>query len=628
MADEKKASQKVIYLGNDSNFFQNIIQRFNSNYDKIEWEFPIFAISDKDQPHKYYLEVLDSFPTIIYLDFCSHPALVSTLSEYMSRDPYFKNIPLIGLVDNKEDVVPLQGTGLDFVFVKGGEFHDIIYAPLNIVLPKVVIKPDFARGEMSQEVQLIDDFRISFIAPTYLHVEGNFYLEEESEILFKTNLPKKNVPSEFVQVKNRADFNLYYDYNYSYELDLKFVDPPGPIEEEDLSDVTDENVRRMRIKAAEDRKKEIMADHGALLKSSQKKHKEWVLDRVDDNVPKKTKLLIVDESMRIFRDNPEINLSSSPYMFRCQTRFADQLKDIHRMRPSIIAYQCISEFGPEDEEHFSRALKAIKQGNNEDIEAEESLDSRQKLTLLYDTIPEREKQEMNFMGNLIQFVKNMNNYSPIIIFFRCYFQTSKSLQDIFLYPMIVTHSESLSLDVCQNLAKIFEEKQNQKMKKLIKAKVAQLKAQDPQRYRKLTEKDFEESKYFIKGNKDLAYGSIKLPITLTLLSESEVEFQTEVLLPMKTYRLDFPIDMSVHLVPIEEGKDYLEEKGMKSYRGVIHSISETDKKFLRQQVNEIFFEPLNEKRQKEKEDFAELNQRVEIERESKGSEDSSDEVEE
>ena len=134
MADEKKASQKVIYLGNDSNFFQNIIQRFNSNYDKIEWEFPIFAISDKDQPHKYYLEVLDSFPSIIYLDFCSHPALVSTLSEYMSRDPYFKNIPLIGLVDNKGDVVPSVSAKDE---VAANAIAKQIGAPVPTPVPKV-----------------------------------------------------------------------------------------------------------------------------------------------------------------------------------------------------------------------------------------------------------------------------------------------------------------------------------------------------------------------------------------------------------------------------------------------------------------------------------------------------------
>jgi len=84
---------------------------------------------------------------------------------------------------------------------------------------------------------------------------------------------------------------------------------------------------------------------------------------------------------------------------------------------------------------------------------------------------------------------------------------------------------------------------------------------------------------------------------------------------MKTYRLDFPLDLSIHLVPVEDGKDFLDEKGIKTYRGVIHSISENDKMILRQQVNEIFFEPLKEQRQKEADEFKELNEKVQLERE-------------
>ena len=84
---------------------------------------------------------------------------------------------------------------------------------------------------------------------------------------------------------------------------------------------------------------------------------------------------------------------------------------------------------------------------------------------------------------------------------------------------------------------------------------------------------------------------------------------------MKTYRLDYPLPMSINLVPIEEGKDFIDDKGSKTYRGIIHSISENDKKTLRQVVNDILFSPLNEKRAKEQEEFAELNQKVAQERE-------------
>jgi hypothetical protein len=619
MVGAKKKVEKVLYLGTDTGFFQNITQRYKNTYDKFAWDFPVLSLSESDFAEQLFLKIIDSHPAIVYLDFCQYTEAVMILAEIMSRDPYFINIPIVGLVDNKEDTVPLLGTGIDFIYVKGGEFHDIIYAPMNVAFPKSVVRPNFAKGKVAEEIDLIDDFRVSFVTPSYMHVEGNFYLEEEQPVYFKTDVPVKNVPSHMFEVKNRTESNLYYDYNYAYDLDFKFVDMPEMPEsaQDDAMGIEDEKERVKAIKAAKQKQRDILADFEDSLRIAQKRHKEWVIDQMDEKPPKKTKLLIVDESMRVYRSNKNEDFSKSPYLIRCQTRFADRLADLNRLRPAIIAYQCVSEYGPEDEEDYNKILQVIKSDDVSLIENEVEPEVKKKLQYLYDTIPEREKEEMAFMSNLLQFVKGLDNYSPIIVFFRCYFQTSKALQESFNYPMLVTHSESISLGVCQNLAQIYESKQNEKMDKLIKAKVAQLKAKDPQKYRRLTESDFEEKKYFIKGKKNLAYGSIKLPVILSQLSESEVEFRTELLLPMKTYRLNFPIEMSIHLVPMEEGKDYIDDKGLKTYRGVIHSISENDKKTLRQQVNDVFFEPLKEKRQKEQEEFDQLNHKVGEERKEK-----------
>lgn len=612
MAGAKKKAERVVYLGSDTGFFQNITQRYRNTYGAMEWEFPKLPFKDGDKPELSLLQILELEPKIVYLDFCQCTEDIMVLAENMSRDPFFENIPIVGLVDNKEDTVPLLGTGIDFIYVKGGEFHDIIYAPMNIAFPKAVVKPNFAKGKMAKEVDLIDDFRVSYITPSYIHVEGNFYLDEDKPVYFKTDIPTKNVPSHMFEVKNRTTSNLYYDYNYAYDLDFKFVDMPEFKDDEqtDAMGITDEAERVKAIRAAKEKQREAISNFEDNLRIAQKKHKEWVIDQLDTTPPKKTKLLIVDESMRVYQGSENEDFSKSPYLIRCQTRFADKLADLDRLRPAIIAYQCVSEYGAEDEEDYAVALNAIKSDDTTAIDNEVDPDRKKKLTAMYDSIPSREKEEMGFISNLIQFVKSRDNYSPIIVFFRCYFQTSKALQESFLYPMLVTHNESISLSVCQNLAMIYETKQNEKMDKLIKAKVAQLKAKDPQKYRRLTESDFEEKKFFIKGKKSLAYGSIKVPVILSLLSESEVNFRTELELPMKTYRLNYPIHMSINLVPIEDGKNFIDDKGLKTYRGIIHSISETDKKTLRQQVNEIFFEPLNEKREKEKEEFNQLNQKV------------------
>ena len=214
----KKPPINVVYVGSDTGFFQNIVQRYRSNYAAINFDFPKLPM--KGIPEKLLLQVMKLDPKILYLDFCEEREKILRIAEIASRDPFFYEIPIVGLVDKKEDTLSCLGAGADFIYVKGGEFHDLVYAPMNIAFPKQVVKPKFATAKMSEEVQLIDDFRVGYIAPTYIHVEGNFYLEEGSTVYFKNGIPPKVVPSQNFEVKNRSEQNLYYDFNYSYDLGL------------------------------------------------------------------------------------------------------------------------------------------------------------------------------------------------------------------------------------------------------------------------------------------------------------------------------------------------------------------------------------------------------------------------
>jgi len=620
MSRPKTKANKVAYVGSDNGFFQNISQRYSSTYSSMEWDFAIIDFHpDKGESAQLaFLRLIEDDFCIVYLDFSKHLSSMLYLAELCSRDPHFYEIPLVGFVDTKKSSRDCISAGVDFIYVKGGEFHDLVYAPMSVAFPKTVVKPKFAQAKLSEETQLVDDFRVSYVAPTYLHVEGNFLLEEGSKVLFDTELPIQNVPSKMFVVKNRSETNLYYDFNYSYDLDLVFVDEPelSEDEQEDALGIEDPKERVKVIKLAKEARRETLSNYEDSLKRAQKKHKSWTIDQMDRTSEKKTKVLIVDESMRIFSSVKEgepdaLRLDKQPYGFHCQTKFGDDFKKLKKLRPAIISYQMMGDIGPQEkqEELFEKALSCLKKETPASEVCEDKKDEK-KLQEMIEVIPEREKEEMNFLSNFIKCVKEMDNYGPIIVLFRCYFQTSKSLQETFQYPMLVTNAKSLSLDVILDLAGIYEKRQNEKLEVLIKDKVTKLKEKDPQKYRKLSENDFKEKKYFIRKKNPLSYGSISSPITVISLTESDIVFNSSVELPMKTYRLSFPLPMSIHLVPIEEGKDFLVDKGDKTYRGIIHSISETDKKQLRQVINEVFFEPLNEKRKKEKSDFNDLNKKI------------------
>ena len=613
MNNPAAAAHCVVYIGSEKNYFSNIIYRYNNTYATMKWEFESIDVNSQTNGEALFLALIRIKPRIIYIDFCSRRDEMFILSELVSRDPSFSEVPIIGLTDNKESVRECLGAGADFMYVKGGEYFDQVYAPMVMAFPKKVKPVKFAKAKLSREIDLIDDFRVGYIAPTYMHVEGNIHLAEDSKVFFNSQIPTKNIPSKRFIVKNRSDINLYYDFNYSYDLDFVFVDEPELEEDQqvDALGVKDEQERLKVIKKAKKNQELMIQNYKNDYINSQKKHKEWVANHMDLNLEKKTKVVVIDELVRIFSMSHE-NDFRKKYSFRCFTKFEDNFRNVLKIRPSIIVYQLISQVGPDEEELFEKAIEKVKKPEvNHEFE---DVKDKKRYTFFVENIPSWQKSEMAKMGSLITEIKKQDNYSPIIVLFNCFWQTSKSLQESYMYPMIVTYGHSLNMDVVINLADIYEKRQDEKLTELIKTKILQLKKKDPRKYGRLNEADFREKKYFIKKSNILSYGSIKNKILLTLLTESEVQFRTEIELPMKTYRLDYPLPMSINLVPIEEGKNFLEDKGTKVYRGIIHSISETDKKTLRQVVNDILFSPLMEKRAKEHEDFQELNEKIAQER--------------
>ena len=615
-----KNSEKVIYLGDDKTFWTSVSQRFVSTYEDIEWEF-IQITPEKNQiGQSYFPEILRHNPKIIYIDFCVHTDQMINLCEIMSRDNTFEHIPLVGFSEDKESIRQYLSAGSDFIFVKGGEFHDIVYAPMCVAFPKKVKKPDFAKAEFVKEIDLIDDFRVGFIAPTYMHIEGNLTFKKGEVLELNTEIPTKNVPSKKFAVKTVSKSNQYYDYQFNYDLDFRFVDEPVFNDDDyemQLSQVSDEKERAKIIKNAKHDRQQKIAEFEDLLKRSRKKHKDWVIHNIDPGSQKKTKVLIVDQFLRVLDSENNVQLDKQPYAFRCQTKLRDGFPEIEKIKPGIIAIQLLDDFPPEEEESLKDIIELRKQGIDvfEPNPADPQEDDQLKGKMMED-IPALEKSSLTFLSNLLKTIKTIENYAPILVLFRCYFQSSKALQESYHYPMIVTHDAGISLDVISNLAKIYETKQDEKFEKLIKAKVTLLKQKDPQKYQRLSYQDFIEKRYFIKKRNPLSFCSLRAKVNINSISESELFFSTDMELPQKTFRVDYPLEMSIHLIPIEEGKLFLDNKGEKQYRALIHSISETDKKTLRRYVNEVFFEPLMEKRAEEEAAYKELHDSKLKERES------------
>lgn len=591
----KKPERWLFYIGTDDAYWKTIFNQYLKLYPTFGFAQKVFKDKDPVKLQAITLTILEEIPAIVYLDFSTNREAMMGLAQILTRDAILKSIPIVGLVENKEHVKQCLSAGVDFIHVKCGEHHDIIYDPMALAFPKEVIKPQFAMAKFKKDIVLIDDFRVGYISPTSMHVEGNIKLEKDAIIELETSLPKNVVASKKFKVQSVVENNLYYDFKYAYDLEMMVLDEPSMTEDQfdDALGETDEAKKAKLAQQAKLARKQKMLDYEEQLKRAKKQLKSWVQDNVTMSSPKTTKVLLVDRQLRFLKEPDIKTLDSYPFSIRCQTMLSDTYREVLQIMPGIIAIQMFSHVEPADEALFQEAVQTLLE-KKDDIPAQGATPEEQAKIDLIKSLPGEEREELNSIGELIKFIKSVDNYTPFILIYNCPFQTTKALQESYQYPLIMLNKESLTLAGTLNITSIYEKKQTEKYNTKINSKIAELKKQDPQKYRALTLDSFNEVRYYVKKTSIQSYCSYQYPIVIVTITESELTFLADELLELKTYRINFPVEMSIHLVPID-GKAYNDFEGKKQYRALIHSIDEGDKKLMRRYVNEIFLAPKMEK---------------------------------
>lgn len=598
----------VLYLGDDQSYWSNIQKRFINQYDKLKFKFVKLYDSDEDTYQETFLEILDSGASIVYIDFSTRTDKHLTIANFLARENSLASMALVGLVPEKTMIRSVLSSGVDILHIKCGEFHDVVWQAMDRACPAEAGTPDFAIAKTLAETNLHDDFRIGYFAPTYVHCEGNLKLNKGDVIELESLIPEKIVPSKNFVIKHIEDQDLYYDFKYSYDLEYVYVDEPDfeADAEAELLGVEDEEEQRKILENAKNSINERRAEYKERLKKAKKEVKDWIIENSDRSSPKITKILVVDKALMILRNEPQ-PIDKQPYTFRFQTELKPTMQEIHSIRPNIIAVQFMGETFLEDWQEEG----PVTQEDGTVLSDEESRN------FLLVQKKKAEEAHMAQVARILEKVKDMEDYNPFVIVFNSYKHSSKSLQDGYQYNMIMAHKGPMEMSIILHMAEMFESKQRKAYETKIKAKVQGLKKQDPVKYRKLTEADFKEKRYYVNKKNELSFVSTKYPIELESVSESEVTILTELDLEQKTYRLLSPCPLSISIVPHADGRMKNDVGGKNQYRGLIHSVGEEEKKTIRQYVNEIFFQPLAEEQAKEKEAFAELNDKVAAEIEQK-----------
>lgn len=582
-----KKSKRILFIGDDRGYWQSLEHRFTSTYEHVNFDIVNYPIFKASLVNTKLVEIMELRPSFIYMDLTKSDKEMFQLALYLKRITTLAKIPLIGLVDKEEQMEETLLHGFDFVFIKGGELHDVIYHPYMMKYPKEALKKDFALAKFKEEATLTEVMRVGYFGEDYFHVECDSRFNEGDILKIKSNIPGEYNKCDLYTVKKRGKKDLYYNYKYHYDLNVNFLDDltEPEFEMDDALAIEDKNERDKEIARIKADQEQRIADHEDQLKRIKKKYKDWVLYNKDAKVAKKTKILLVDEYLDFLKDE-ERKLDSFPYTVRVQTDFEDDFSRIEKYLPNLIVYQ----------------ISAPDLDEGVELSEEE----------MNEVVAKNEARMTDVFSKLVAKVNQIDDYTPFIIIFNCVNYSSKAFQDTFRYDLILTNPGPINFEIILQMAQVFEKKQNEKFEGHIQNKITELRKQDPSKYGRLSLADFIESKYYVSKTSNLSRAYYDHKIELVAISESEVFFTTEHEIELGNYYLEKPFKMMVRLIP-QDDKPFIQEQKSLKYKGLIHSIGEVEKKELRRYVNEIYTAHKSEEREKEEAAFKELNEKTKAE---------------
>lgn len=517
------ANVTFFYFGDDEAYFRALVGEFAKSTRMIV-DFKRFYETDEKKIQSFFLKVFREKPGAIFIDFSKNTQDYLHLARIITRSHMEHTLVTVGLVDYlspPEVLTESISTGVTLTHIKSAETFDIAFDVCKLVAPNDVGEHGFANATLKDEYEAGIPAKVGYIHGEGLHIETDVHLQKGDRIRLNHHWTQKRiVPSREVFVREISTKNVFYNFKYGVDLDFQFVDefhPPEGMDPEIIKEKTEERVD--------------------LIEYYKRQSARWISENASRSYEKKAKVLIVDRQFHFYNDQPRTD--KHDYIIRCTPYLEDPGPELDKLQPQVIAFSMDKEDEPESKntnEQLVRLMKTIK-GKFQDTK-------------------------------------------PFVVVFNCKV-ASKSLQDQFDYPHVITSDGELSVDVLVRMADIFD-------KKLSKA---------------LPVMNNKTEKVFLKKTNIASIAEIVIPITIIKISETDLIFQTDRELQIgMNLHVKSPVDMYIHVQPAK-GQPKVPE-----YYGLIHCMGEEEKKTLRKFVNTVFFRDHDAQVQADTDEFKKLNE--------------------
>jgi len=353
----------VFYIGRDDSYISRIKKVFKKDYQALEVNLSQFIFGEATSPRKMFKKAYMDRPDIIYVDFSNNPEECLYFCKLINRNNEMRLISLVALFDllTKDKFLERSiSASVRINHIKSLEIHDVIYDPLSLLDVNMPQTPEFVRSKELDKFKLTQLLRVGFIEDNHFHIETNSYLEVGTIINIDTHPLEAIMPSKKVFVSKFYDRDLYYNKRFAYDLEFIYID-------NDFFVATNERWKLYKdlkknpekINDLNDLEKDEITQDMEKRKKKYAPIKEeidlWIKTRVNQNVPKKLKIMAIDSTLEIFDQLEDDH--SFPYTLNVQSKLLNDFYQIKRSMPHLIVFH-ITEENPDS--ILSEVVEKIK----------------------------------------------------------------------------------------------------------------------------------------------------------------------------------------------------------------------------------------------------------------------------
>ena len=401
---EKKAGNKVFYLGEDQSYWKELKSNFIDEYSGLNMEYEMVYDINPSKNQMFITKMMEEKAGIIFVDLSKFSDVMLHILSNLVRLNAVRQPAIVALMDYTTPKSVLNRailTGVSLVHIKSNDFNAVIFDSVCLAFNQALKPHSFATAKLDDYLQAFVPCKIGLLTSMGARVESNLKLNEGARYQMHNYWTKEEFIAEAnVICANQFQYNKYYNFEYVQELGFEMVAPENE---------NDDQEKR-------EKRKELFT-------KCRKAMESWVFENQDKSEAKQVRVLVIDKTLSFYES--DIRTDQYPYVIHCQPFLKLVKKELLHEFAHLIVF------------------------NFEDI-APEELKANEEIAYTYN--------EINTLQYILKSIQSISEYTPYVIVFNSSQYDSNRLQSMFNYKNIISLKEELTPELVIKMAQMLEQK--------------------------------------------------------------------------------------------------------------------------------------------------------------------------